>query len=108
MCIVFLMPSSLRSFPSLPSSARAKEEAFEDFKVGQGSQINRIFKENKAVLLERRSLLRQLTEEVNTVKRDIDCTMATIQQHKEIREGQGTANVCHQENTILSFVLCCC
>ncbi|XP_045913222.1 kinesin-like protein KIF9 isoform X3 [Micropterus dolomieu] len=88
-------------FPSLPSSARAKEEAFEDFKVGQGSQINRIFKENKTVLLERRSLLRQLTEEVNTVKRDIDCTMATIQQHKEIREGQGQYLVVEGEPLLL-------
>lgn len=76
------------------SSPPPKEEAFEDFKAGQGSKINRIFKENKAVLLERHSLLRQLTEEVNAVKRKIDRTAATIQQHKELREGQGTPNVC--------------
>ncbi|XP_041817732.1 kinesin-like protein KIF9 [Chelmon rostratus] len=75
--------------PSHPGSPPPKEEAFEDFKAGQGSKINRIFKENKAVLLERHSLLRQLTEEVNAVKRKIDRTAATIQQHKELREGQG-------------------
>uniref|UniRef100_UPI0037E99A8C kinesin-like protein KIF9 n=1 Tax=Semicossyphus pulcher TaxID=241346 RepID=UPI0037E99A8C len=73
--------------PFHPDSPPPKAEAFEDFKVGQGSKINGILKENKAVLLERRSLLRQLTEEVNAVKREIDCTAATIQ-HKEMRGGQ--------------------
>ncbi|XP_078137277.1 kinesin-like protein KIF9 [Sander vitreus] len=74
--------------PFNPDSTPSKAEAFEDFKVGRGSKINRILKENKAVLLERRSLLRQLTEEINAVKREIDCTTATIQQH-ETRGGQG-------------------
>uniref|UniRef100_A0A3Q1H0X4 Kinesin-like protein n=1 Tax=Anabas testudineus TaxID=64144 RepID=A0A3Q1H0X4_ANATE len=67
----------------------SKSEVFEDFKLGQGNKINCILKENKAVLLERRSLLRQLTDEVNTVKREIDCTTAVIQQHNEIQETQG-------------------
>ncbi|XP_031705698.1 kinesin-like protein KIF9 [Anarrhichthys ocellatus] len=71
------------------SSTPSKAEAFEDFKVGPGSKINRILKENKAVLLERHSLLRQLTEEVNAVKREIDCTTASIQQQQETRGGQG-------------------
>ncbi|XP_073343995.1 kinesin-like protein KIF9 [Pagrus major] len=75
--------------PLQPDCPPPKEEVFEDFKVGQGSRINSILKENKAVLLERRDLLRQLTEEVNAVKRDIDCTAAAIQQHRELRGGQG-------------------
>lgn len=50
--------------------------------MGQGNKINCIFTENQAVLLERRSLLQQLTEE-------IDRTAATIQQHEELRGGQG-------------------
>ncbi|XP_041669850.1 kinesin-like protein KIF9 isoform X2 [Cheilinus undulatus] len=74
--------------PPHDNSPPSKEEAFEDFKVGQGSKINSILKENKAVLLERRSLLRQLTEEVNTIKREIDIITATIQQHKEMRKGE--------------------
>lgn len=94
MCTVLFLYPYLKSLRFLRSSTPPKAEAFEDFKVGQGSKINRILKENKAVLLERRSLLRQLTEEVNAVKREIDCTAATIQQHKELREDQGTANVC--------------
>ncbi|GAA6215150.1 kinesin-like protein KIF9 [Lates japonicus] len=68
--------------PLQPDSPPPKAEAFEDFKVGQGSTINCILMENKAVLLERRSLLRQLTEEVNAVKREIDCTTAIIERHK--------------------------
>ncbi|KAI3355381.1 hypothetical protein L3Q82_018225, partial [Scortum barcoo] len=75
--------------PPNPDSPPPKAEAFEDFKVGQGSEINHILKENKAVLLERHSLLRQLTEEVNSVKKEIDCTAANIQRHKELRENQG-------------------
>ncbi|XP_030254708.1 kinesin-like protein KIF9 [Sparus aurata] len=75
--------------PLHPDSPPPKEEAFEEFKLGQGSKINSILKENKAVLLERRNLLRQLTEEVNAVKRDIDCTATVIQQHRELRGDQG-------------------
>ncbi|XP_067342305.1 kinesin-like protein KIF9 isoform X2 [Channa argus] len=67
----------------------SKADAFEDFKLGKGSKINCILKENKAVLLERHGLLRQLAEEVNTVKREIDCTVATIQQHTAVQETQG-------------------
>ncbi|XP_035512922.1 kinesin-like protein KIF9 [Morone saxatilis] len=75
--------------PFNPGSPPPKEEAFEVFKVGQGSKINCILKENKTVLLERCTLLRKLTDEVNAVKREIDCTTATIQQHKELRRDQG-------------------
>lgn len=71
----------------------SKSEVFEEFKLGQGNKINCILKENKAVLLERRSLLRQLTEEVNAVKRQIDCTTAAIEQHKEMQETKGTSHV---------------
>ncbi|XP_047423970.1 kinesin-like protein KIF9 [Mugil cephalus] len=76
------------SEPLQVESPQPKAEAFEDFKVGQGSKINFILKENKAVLLKRHSLLRQLTEEVNAVKRAIDCTTATLQQH-EMRRDRG-------------------
>ncbi|XP_071340945.1 kinesin-like protein KIF9 [Trachinotus anak] len=82
-------PPANEPFLPEPRSHPPKAEAFEDFKVGQGSKINCILKENKAVLLERHSLLHQLTEEVNAVKREIDCTTATIQQHKQMGETQG-------------------
>ncbi|XP_069552672.1 kinesin-like protein KIF9 [Brachyistius frenatus] len=75
--------------PFRSESPPPKAEAFEDFKVGKGSKLNLIFKENKAVMLERHGLLRQLTEEVNAVKRQIDCTTATLLQREETRVGQG-------------------
>uniref|UniRef100_A0A3Q3F715 Kinesin-like protein n=1 Tax=Labrus bergylta TaxID=56723 RepID=A0A3Q3F715_9LABR len=74
------------SEPIHPNSPPSKADAFEDFKLRQGSMINSILKENKAVLLERRSLLRQLTEEVNAVKSEIDCITATMQQNNELRK----------------------
>lgn len=83
MTLLILTLATVRRHP--PSKA----EAFEDFKLGQGNKINCIFKENKAVLLERYSLLRQLTEEINNFKRQIDLTTATIHKHKEIQETQG-------------------
>ncbi|KAM9712859.1 kinesin-like protein KIF9 [Menidia menidia] len=76
-----LLPASEREPPS-------KAEAFEDFKVGQGREINLILKENKTVLLERRSLLRQLTEEVNSVKREIDSIAATLLEQEEMTGGK--------------------
>uniref|UniRef100_A0A0F8AI14 Kinesin-like protein n=1 Tax=Larimichthys crocea TaxID=215358 RepID=A0A0F8AI14_LARCR len=88
-------PPASEPFP--PDSPPTKEQAFEVFKVGQGSKINLILKDNKAVLLERRSLLRQLSEEVNTAKREIDCTTATLQQHRELRGGQGQYLVMENE-----------
>ncbi|CAB1349566.1 unnamed protein product [Coregonus sp. 'balchen'] len=67
----------------LPSSSPPpKAEAFEDFKAERGSEINRILKENKLVLLERRARLRELTEGVNTAKREIDST-STALRHAE-------------------------
>ncbi|KAF3836313.1 hypothetical protein F7725_028871 [Dissostichus mawsoni] len=75
--------------PFHPDSTLTKAEAFDDFKMGRGSKLNRILQENKAVLLERHSLHRQLIDEVNAVKREIDCTAATMQQYRETRGGQG-------------------
>ncbi|XP_068438196.1 kinesin-like protein KIF9 isoform X2 [Clinocottus analis] len=70
-------------------SPPSKAEAFEDFKAGPGSKSNCILKENKGVLLERRGLLRQLSEEINAVKGEIDCTAAAIRRQEEMGEGQG-------------------
>ncbi|KAK9527581.1 hypothetical protein VZT92_014130 [Zoarces viviparus] len=82
----------------------SKAQAFEDFKVGPGSKITRILKENNAVLLERRRVLRQLTEEVNAVKREIDCTTASIQQQQETRGGQGQSLVLEEEPDATSLM----
>ncbi|XP_064797774.1 kinesin-like protein KIF9 isoform X1 [Oncorhynchus masou masou] len=71
------------------SSPPPKAEAFEDFKAERGSEINRILKENKVVLLERRARLRELTECVNTAKREIDSTSTALHQWRDKRQSQG-------------------
>nr|XP_020473152.1 kinesin-like protein KIF9 [Monopterus albus] len=93
-------PPENKSFPPGVVSLPPKAEAFEDFKAGQGHMITCILKDNKAVLLERRGLLRQLTEDVSAVKRKIDCTTATIQQRKEMRETQGQYLVMEEEEEL--------
>ncbi|XP_035268628.1 kinesin-like protein KIF9 [Anguilla anguilla] len=66
-----------------------KAAAFEDFKAERGSEINRILKENKAVLVERRRRLRELTDGVNAAKREIDRTSAELQQRREQSQRHG-------------------
>ncbi|KAA8580608.1 hypothetical protein FQN60_013566 [Etheostoma spectabile] len=82
-----LRPSSTKAYTKMPrdkqSSTPSKAEAFEDFKVGRGSKINRILKENKAVLLERRSFLRQLTEEYLVTEGEPDDT--SLMQLRELK-----------------------
>ncbi|XP_051998547.1 kinesin-like protein KIF9 isoform X2 [Xyrauchen texanus] len=70
-------------------SPPSKAEAFEDFKAERGSEINRILKENKAVLLERMSQLRTLTDAINVTKQNIDCIASELHQFKERRQSQG-------------------
>ncbi|KAL4635474.1 kinesin-like protein KIF9 [Arapaima gigas] len=66
-----------------------KVEAFEVFKAQRGSEINYILKENKAMLLERRRQLRELTDVVNTVKREIDHIATMLQQQRDESQHQG-------------------
>ncbi|XP_041923867.1 kinesin-like protein KIF9 isoform X1 [Alosa sapidissima] len=74
---------------SINESPPPKEEAFEDFKAECGSELNRILRENKAVLLERRAHLRELTDSVNATKRQIDQAAVTLRQRQEHRDSQG-------------------
>eukprot|EP00063_Salmo_salar_P061539 XP_014036374.1 PREDICTED: kinesin-like protein KIF9 isoform X2 [Salmo salar] len=75
--------------PLRTDSPPPKAEAFEDFKAERGSEINRILKENKVVLLERCARLRELTEGVNTAKREIDSTSTALHQWRDKRQSQG-------------------
>ncbi|XP_056610418.1 kinesin-like protein KIF9 isoform X2 [Triplophysa dalaica] len=70
------------------SSPPPKADAFEDFKADRGSEINRILKENKAVLLERRSRLHTLTDVINATKRDMDSIASLLQQYRGQSQGQ--------------------
>ncbi|KAG7488824.1 hypothetical protein MATL_G00037990 [Megalops atlanticus] len=74
---------------SRTDSPPPKAEAFEDFKAERGSEINSILKQNKAVLLERRRRLKELTDGLNMAKQEIDRAGATLQQWREQNQPQG-------------------
>lgn len=63
--------------------------AFEDFKNERGSEINRIFKENKSILNERRKRASETTQRINAIKREIDMTKEALNFQKSLREKQG-------------------
>ncbi|XP_007470329.1 PREDICTED: kinesin-like protein KIF9 isoform X2 [Lipotes vexillifer] len=72
-----------------PSTPPAKPVAFEDFKNERGSEINRIFKENKSILNERRKRASETTQRINAIKQEIDMTKEALNFHKSLREKQG-------------------
>ncbi|XP_033720713.1 kinesin-like protein KIF9 isoform X13 [Tursiops truncatus] len=75
--------------PPRPSTPPTKPVAFEDFKNERGSEINRIFKENKSILNERRKRASETTQRINAIKREIDMTKEALNFHKSLREKQG-------------------
>uniref|UniRef100_A0A8C6BC41 Kinesin-like protein n=1 Tax=Monodon monoceros TaxID=40151 RepID=A0A8C6BC41_MONMO len=72
-----------------PSTPPTKPVAFEDFKNERGSEINRIFKENKSILNERRKRASETTQRINAIKREIDMTKEALNFNKSLREKQG-------------------
>uniref|UniRef100_A0A452FSP4 Kinesin-like protein n=1 Tax=Capra hircus TaxID=9925 RepID=A0A452FSP4_CAPHI len=75
--------------PPRPSTPPTKPVAFEDFKNERGSEINRIFKENKSILNERRKRASETTQRINAIKREIDMTKEALNLQKSLREKQG-------------------
>ncbi|XP_065789911.1 kinesin-like protein KIF9 isoform X2 [Muntiacus reevesi] len=75
--------------PPRPSTPPAKPVAFEDFKNERGSEINRIFKENKSILNERRKRASETTQRINAIKQEIDVTKEALNLQKSLREKQG-------------------
>ncbi|OCT73787.1 kinesin-like protein KIF9 [Xenopus laevis] len=74
---------------SLSSSPPPKPSAFEDFKVERGSELNRIFKENKTILADRKRRLKDVTQRINLMKKEMDTTTHTLNVAKIEREKQG-------------------
>nr|XP_020633237.1 kinesin-like protein KIF9 isoform X1 [Pogona vitticeps]XP_020633238.1 kinesin-like protein KIF9 isoform X1 [Pogona vitticeps]XP_020633239.1 kinesin-like protein KIF9 isoform X1 [Pogona vitticeps] len=72
-----------------PSSPPTKAAAFEDFKNERGSEINRIFKENKAILVDRRKKMTEAAQRVNLLKQEMDATRQALEVQKFEREQQG-------------------
>uniref|UniRef100_A0A8C4SL74 Kinesin family member 9 n=1 Tax=Erpetoichthys calabaricus TaxID=27687 RepID=A0A8C4SL74_ERPCA len=68
------------------NSPPSKVDAFEDFKLDSGSEINRIFEQNKAILLEKRRNVRQLVEGINIFKKEIDNTKLALQVKEQERQ----------------------
>ncbi|PNJ31860.1 KIF9 isoform 3 [Pongo abelii] len=75
--------------PLRPDTPPSKPVAFEEFKNEQGSEINRIFKENKSILNERRKRASETTQRINAIKREIDVTEEALNFQKSLREKQG-------------------
>ncbi|KAL4677830.1 hypothetical protein H8959_020504 [Pygathrix nigripes] len=75
--------------PIRPDTPPSKPVAFEEFKNERGSEINRIFKENKSILNERRKRASETTQRINAIKREIDVTKEALDFQKSLREKQG-------------------
>ncbi|XP_034615647.1 kinesin-like protein KIF9 isoform X3 [Trachemys scripta elegans] len=71
-----------------PSSPPAKLVAFEEFKNERGSEINRIFKENKAILSDRKKKASEITHRLNLIKQEMDITKQALGAQKKEREEQ--------------------
>ncbi|XP_065438644.1 kinesin-like protein KIF9 isoform X5 [Chrysemys picta bellii] len=71
------------------SSPPAKLVAFEEFKNERGSEINRIFKENKAILCDRKKKASEITHRLNLIKQEMDITKQALGAQKKEREEQG-------------------
>nr|XP_032626529.1 kinesin-like protein KIF9 isoform X5 [Chelonoidis abingdonii] len=72
-----------------PSSPPSKLVAFEEFKIERGSEINRIFKENKAILSDRKKKVSEITHRLNLIKQEMDITKEALGAQKKEREEQG-------------------
>ncbi|XP_073533202.1 kinesin-like protein KIF9 isoform X2 [Phyllobates terribilis] len=72
-----------------PGTPPPKAAAFEDFKAERGGDLNRIFKENKSTLAEQRGKLKEVTQRINLIKKEIDATTQSLHMAKLEREKQG-------------------
>ncbi|XP_074429964.1 kinesin-like protein KIF9 [Larus michahellis] len=72
-----------------PSSPPSKPVAFEQFKEKGGSEINRIFKENKSILLARKKRSSTVAQRINFIKREIESIKKALEAQKQERWQQG-------------------
>ncbi|XP_030052834.1 kinesin-like protein KIF9 [Microcaecilia unicolor] len=80
---------AFREESSRPSTPPTKEVAFEEFKNDRGSELNRIFKEDKAILIDRKKKIAEITQRINIIKQEIDNTQQILSVKKYERETQG-------------------
>uniref|UniRef100_A0A8C8E906 Kinesin family member 9 n=1 Tax=Otus sunia TaxID=257818 RepID=A0A8C8E906_9STRI len=72
-----------------PSSPPSKPVAFEQFKEECGSEINRIFKENKSILLARKKRSTTVAQRINFIKREMEGIQKALEAQKQERWQQG-------------------
>ncbi|XP_063683098.1 kinesin-like protein KIF9 isoform X2 [Bolinopsis microptera] len=93
---------ALSSIPPLhpPSSPPTKADAFEEFKRERGSEINRIFVENKKTLGDKKRSAKELAAVINKSKKKIDSTaslLANMRAERIAEEGEAAENVYEEE-----------
>ncbi|KAI8822057.1 P-loop containing nucleoside triphosphate hydrolase protein [Fimicolochytrium jonesii] len=86
--------SEAGGLPPLPNAAHSsrvqapppsRAEEYEAFKRGRGSDMNRIFNENKAILKDKRKNARELAKYVNDLQAQIDVLRRNVEQKRQSR-----------------------
>ncbi|OXB63799.1 hypothetical protein ASZ78_016205 [Callipepla squamata] len=72
-----------------PSSPPSRAVAFEQFKEEGGSEINRIFKENKSILLARKKRSSVVAQRINIIKREMEDITKALEAQRQERLQQG-------------------
>ncbi|NXK52392.1 KIF9 protein, partial [Chauna torquata] len=72
-----------------PSSPPSKPVAFEQFKEECGSEINRIFKENKSILLARKKRSSTVARRINIIKHEMEDIKKALEAQRQERCQQG-------------------
>uniref|UniRef100_A0A8C6IUX2 Kinesin-like protein n=1 Tax=Melopsittacus undulatus TaxID=13146 RepID=A0A8C6IUX2_MELUD len=72
-----------------PSSPPPKPAAFEMFKEEYGSEISRIFKENKSILLDRKKRRSTVTQRINSIKLEMESIKKALEDQQQERWQQG-------------------
>ncbi|XP_042746616.1 kinesin-like protein KIF9 [Lagopus leucura] len=72
-----------------PSSPPSRAVAFEQFKEECGSEINRIFKENKSILLARRKRSSTVARRINIIKQEMEDIKKALEAQRQERSQQG-------------------
>ncbi|XP_042690223.1 kinesin-like protein KIF9 isoform X3 [Centrocercus urophasianus] len=72
-----------------PSSPPLRAVAFEQFKEECGSEINRIFKENKSILLARRKRSSTVARRINIIKQEMEDIKKALEAQRQERSQQG-------------------
>ncbi|KAM9287874.1 kinesin-like protein KIF9 [Cariama cristata] len=72
-----------------PSTPPSKPVAFEQFKEECGSEISRIFKENKSILLARKKRSNTVAQRINVIKREMEGITKALEAQKQERSQQG-------------------